>query len=197
MLSPSFQRARALALVALFAALTVALGAVYIPLPFSPVPITGQTLGVMLAGGVLGARLGCLSQLLFLAMVALGLPVLAGGRGGLGVLVGPSGGYLVAWPLAALVIGWLAERLPSGRALLPLLMGSMVVGGIAVIYVPGVLWLSVLTGRSLAEAAYAGALVFLPGDLVKVVAAALATRAIWLTHSPRALAAAPAPPRAG
>jgi biotin transport system substrate-specific component len=189
-LSPTYERARNLALVSLFAALTVALGVVYIPLPFSPVPVTGQTLGVMLAGGVLGARLGFLSQALVLALVAVGLPVLAGGRGGLGVLVGPSAGYLLAWPLGALVIGWLAARLPAGRLLLPSLLGAMLVGGILVIYVPGVLWLSFITGRPLAEAALAGGLAFMPGDLTKAVAAALATRALWAVYRPRRAGAA-------
>jgi biotin transport system substrate-specific component len=184
MLSPSYRRARTLALVSLFAALTIALGVVYLPLPFSPVPVTGQTLGVMLAGGILGARLGFLSQLLVLGLVALGLPVLAGGRGGLGMLVGPTAGYLLAWPLAAFTIGWLASRLPSGRALVPLLFVVNAIGGLGVIYLPGVLWLSSVTGRPLNEAAVAGALLFLPGDLIKVVAATAATHAIWLAQSP-------------
>jgi biotin transport system substrate-specific component len=188
MLSPSYRRARTLALVSLFAALTVALGIVYLPLPFSPVPVTGQTLGVMLAGGLLGARLGFLSQLLVVALVALGLPVLAGGRGGLGVLVGPTAGYLLAWPLAALTIGWLASRLPTGRGLLPMLFVVYLIGGVAVIYLPGVLWLSSMTGRPLQETAVAGALVFLPGDLVKVLAATAATHALWLANRPSRLA---------
>jgi biotin transport system substrate-specific component len=74
------------------------------------VPITLQTLGVMLVGSLLGARKGALSMVLFLALVAAGLPLLAGGRGGLGVFAGPSAGYLLAWPLAALLIGWMVER---------------------------------------------------------------------------------------
>src|SRR5699024_12591968 len=81
-----------------------------IPIPFLPVPITAQTLGVMLAGGLLGARRGGLSLLIFILLVAVGAPLLAGGRGGLGLLFGPGGGYILAWPLAAFIIGYLTEK---------------------------------------------------------------------------------------
>ena len=96
-----------LAQIAVFAALIAALGlpgALY--LGGTAVPITFQTLGVMLAGAILGARKGFLSVLLFLVLVAAGLPLLSGGRGGLGVFVGPSVGYLAGWLLGVVVIGW-------------------------------------------------------------------------------------------
>lgn len=185
MFSQSYTRARNLALIALFAALTVALGAVYIPLPYSTVPVTGQSLGVMLAGSILGSRKGFASQAVVLFLVALGLPVLAGGRGGLGVLLGPSAGYLFAWPVAAFVIGWVVEHLPAGKLTLPFLFGSMLLGGVVVIYVPGVLWLSYLTGRPLHEAVVAGALAFVPGDLLKAIAATMTSRVLWSAHDPR------------
>jgi biotin transport system substrate-specific component len=100
-----------IAYIALFAALTAAL-AVFPPItiPGINVPITAQTLGVMLAGSILGARRGGLSLLLFLGLVAAGLPVLAGGRGGLSVFAGPTAGFLGAWPPAAFVIVALVER---------------------------------------------------------------------------------------
>jgi biotin transport system substrate-specific component len=99
-------KSRDLAYIALFAAIVAALGLLPpVPVPGIPVPITAQTLGVMLAGSVLGARRGGLALLVFLAVVAVGLPVLSGGRGGLGVFVGPSAGFLYSWPLAAFVIG--------------------------------------------------------------------------------------------
>ena len=99
--------------IALFAALTAALGLfppIVMPIA-AGVPITAQTLGVMLAGGVLGAKRGALAMLLFLVLVAIGLPLLAGGRGGPAVFVGPSGGFLVGWVVAAYVIGRLDRAL--------------------------------------------------------------------------------------
>src|SRR5437870_466539 len=103
--------ARDLALIATFAALVAALGLVpaFTP-PGMSVPITAQSLGVMLAGAVLGAHRGALSLVLLLVLVAVGLPLLAGGRGGLGVFAGPSVGFLLGWPVAAYVVGWLTER---------------------------------------------------------------------------------------
>ena len=97
--------------IALFAALTATLGLVpALALSVTGVPITAQSMGAMLAGSVLGARRGALSQLLFLALVAIGLPLLAGGRGGLGVFLGPSAGFLLGWVPAAAGIGFLFER---------------------------------------------------------------------------------------
>src|SRR5690625_678670 len=97
--------------VALFTAIIGAM-AFFPPIliPGIPVPITAQTLGVMLAGGLLGAKRGGLSLLIFIALVAVGVPLLAGGRGGLGALLGPGGGYILAWPIAAFVIGYLVEK---------------------------------------------------------------------------------------
>lgn len=94
---------------ALFAALTAAVSPIKIPLGFTPVPITLQTLMVLLSGAVLGANLGALSQFLYVLVGALGLPVFAGGGSGLGALAGPTGGYLISYPIAAFVIGWIAK----------------------------------------------------------------------------------------
>ena len=101
---------RSLTHIALFAALIAALGLVPRIDLAAGVPITAQSLGIMLCGTVLGARKGALAVLLFLLLVALGLPLLAGGRGGLGVFAGPSVGYLVGFPIAAFVAGWVMER---------------------------------------------------------------------------------------
>src|SRR5690606_23824792 len=102
---------RDLALVATFAGILAALGVFPAIAPLGiPVPITAQSLGVMLCGAVLGARRGSAAVLLFLGLVAVGLPLLAGGRGGLGVFAGPSVGYLVGYVVAAWVVGWLTER---------------------------------------------------------------------------------------
>ena len=102
---------RDLARVALFAAVTAALGLIPpLVVPVVPVPITAQTLGLMLAGAILGARKAAASQAVFVVLVAAGLPFLAGGRGGLGVLLGPSGGFVLAFPIGAFAVGWITER---------------------------------------------------------------------------------------
>src|SRR3989344_4961015 len=95
---------------ALFAALTAAVSPIKIPLGFTPVPITLQTLMVLLSGAVLGSRLGALSQFLYVLVGALGLPVFAGGGSGLGALLGPSGGYLISYPFAAFITGKMIEK---------------------------------------------------------------------------------------
>lgn len=157
--------------IALFAALTATL-AVFPPLalPVTGVPITAQSLGPMLAGSIIGARRGLLSQILFLTLVAVGLPLLAGGRGGLGVLLGPSGGYLVGWAPAALVTGWLFQRYWD-RLNMVSASAFVFAGGIVVVHAIGNAWVSVVTDLTLLEATIA-ATPFLPGDLLKVGTAA-------------------------
>jgi biotin transport system substrate-specific component len=167
-------RSRDLVHIALFAAITAVLGLVP-AVDVGPVPITAQTLGVMLAGSVLGGRRGFLSQLLFLVLVAVGLPLLPGGRGGLSVFTGPTAGYLLSWPIAALVIGLITElvwrRYNLGWGVL-----ANVLGGIVLIYAIGIPVSAAVLGTSLVATA-AGALIFLPGDLVKaVIAAAVAVQ---------------------
>ncbi len=173
---------RDLVLVALFAAIIVALGLVP---PFTlgliPVPITAQSLGVMLAGCILGAKRGAAAVLLVLLLVAIGLPVLSGGRGGLAVFAGPTAGYLVGWVAGAFVTGLIAERLvresqPELAQLLSFLAAA-IIGGIGVIYLFGMAWLSYTTGKAFAEIALAS-LIFIPGDLIKAFVAMLAGRAV-------------------
>ncbi|WP_294928107.1 biotin transporter BioY [uncultured Paracoccus sp.] len=156
---------RNIAHIALFAALIAALGLVpKITLAFG-VPVTAQTLGVMLAGAVLGARRGFAATLLFVALVALGLPLLAGGRGGLGVFASPTAGFALGFPVAALATGLFVEhvRLPwigLGAAL------GAALGGIVVLYPLGAIGMAVVLGESFPTALkLAGA--FLPGDLLK------------------------------
>jgi biotin transport system substrate-specific component len=159
-----------LVLIALFAAITAVLGLVP-AINVGPVPITAQTLGVMLAGSILGARRGFLSQLLFLVLVALGLPLLASGTGGLAVFAGPTAGYLFSWPIAAFVIGLLTERFWA-RYNLAWGIVANVVGGILVIYAIGVPVLAAVANLSLGAAIVSGAVPFLVGDAVKAVLAA-------------------------
>jgi biotin transport system substrate-specific component len=164
-----------LANIALFAAITAVLGLVP-AIQVGPVPITAQTLGVMLAGAVLGARRGFLSQLLFLVLVAIGLPLLASSSGGLAVFAGPSAGYLISWPIAAFVVGLLTERFWT-RYNLAWGIVANVVGGIVVIYLVGVPWLAAVADLSPKAAIVSGALPFLIGDGIKaVVAAAIAVQ---------------------
>lgn len=164
--------------VSLFTAVVAALGLIPpIFLPFAPlVPITAQTLGVMLAGGILGARLGSLSLLIFVILVAIGAPVLAGGRGGLSILIGPSGGYILSWPIAAFVIGFLVERFWNHLNLWKLISIN-IAGGIIVIYAMGIPYLSLMTEIPLDKAAYS-ALAYIPGDLGKALLAAVVALSI-------------------
>lgn len=173
--------ARDIALIATFAGIVAALGVVpaFQPPGFS-VPITAQSLGVMLAGAVLGARRGSAALVLFLALVAVGLPLLAGGRGGLGVFVGPSAGFLLAWPVAAFVVGWLTER---GGTPYRLTWGVVanVVGGIVVLYAFGIAGIAAVAGISVGAAAVS-TWIFIPGDLVKAVLAALVARGVHAAY---------------
>ena len=168
-----------LALVSLFAALLAVLGLIpKIDLPLG-VPITLQTLGVMLAGCLLGARRGFQSVLLFLGTVAIGLPLLSGGRGGLGVFMAPSAGYVLGWPLGALVTGWIMGRLPVDsprRAALSAGVASAL-GGLLMVHVMGVIGLIALANLSWTQAVL-GTLVFVPGDLAKCVITALTVHTV-------------------
>ncbi|MFE6737501.1 biotin transporter BioY [Streptomyces tubercidicus] len=170
-------RTKDLAHVALFAALTAALGLVPpLDVGFVPTPVTAQTLGVMLAGAVLGARRAGLALLVFVALVAVGLPVLAGGRGGLGALLGPSGGFVLSWPVGAFVTGLLTERVWHRYHVL---LGSAcnLVGGVLVVYLIGIPYMA-LIGHLTLRSAFVGSLAFVPGDLVKTVVAAMAAVAV-------------------
>lgn len=136
------------------------------------VPVTAQTLGVMLAGLVLGARNGALAVLLFLFVVAIGMPFLAGGRGGPGVFLGPTGGFLAGWVVGAFVTGWLASIIKWKNRFFAGLLAS-VIGGIPVIYAFGIPWLS-FAGQIMLDRAALAAAVFIPGDILKAFAAAFA-----------------------
>lgn len=157
---------------ALMAALTAA-GA-YMVLPIGPVPIVLQSLFVLLSGLLLGSRWAAASMGVYLLAGVLGLPVFAGGGGGLAKLMGPTGGYLVGFPLAAFVIGLVAER--SRGNLWINLLG--LVAGSLVIYLCGVTWLKMVLGISVAKALVVGMFPFLPGDAAKIVAALALSRSL-------------------
>jgi biotin transport system substrate-specific component len=137
------------------------------------VPITAQTLGVMLCGTVLGARRGALAVLLFVALVALGLPLLAGGRGGLGVFASPTVGFLVGFPVAAFVTGWIMGQWRSAPVGLVAGVAS-VIGGVLVLYVFGIFGMMMTLNKTAPEAAML-VTAFIPGDLIKAVLAGFIT----------------------
>ena len=161
-------------LIALFSAF-VALTA-RIEIPLWPVPMTLQTLGVVFTGAALGSRRGVLALLLYLVEGGVGLPVFAGGASGVAYMSGPTAGYLVGFVVAAGVVGWLAERGWDQRLVWTVL--AMVVGNV-VIYALGVAWLAGFLG-DLRAALVQGMLIFVPGDLVKIVVAALALPGGWV-----------------
>lgn len=170
---------RSMAQVALFAALLAVFGLIpKIDLPLG-VPITLQTLGVMLAGCMLGPKRGLQALLLFLAAVALGLPLLSGGRGGLGVFFAPSSGYLLGWPLGALVTGLVMASLSAStprRAAISAFIASAL-GGLLVVHISGVIGLVNIANLSWSQAIM-GTLVFVPGDLIKCVVSALVVHTV-------------------
>jgi biotin transport system substrate-specific component len=157
--------------VAVFAAVMGALGVVPpIMLSFTPVPITLQTLGVLLTGGVLGARLGAMSQIIFLLLVAAGMPLLSGGRGGPSVFVGPSVGYLISWPITAFCIGYLLSRFQNLKLKYVLMINLTV--GILLIYLIGIPAQAFMMDIPVLEAAKLS-LIYIPGDVLKAILASI------------------------
>jgi biotin transport system substrate-specific component len=155
----------------LFAVLTAVGAAVSFPLPFSPVPITLQTFFTVLAGVVLGPVWGPVSQILYVGAGAMGMPVFAGGTAGLGVLAGPTGGYLVGFVAGAWLAGWIAAPGASwARLTCALLVGH------AAVFACGVSQLLLFTGRSVEQAMTWGLVPFLPGTALKVAGALAVTR---------------------
>jgi len=167
---PATALSRALGVV-LFAALTAVGATLAFPLPFTPVPVTLQTLAVILAGAMLGPVWGPVSQVLYLAAGIAGLPVFAGGAGGPAVLLGPTGGYLIGFVAGAWIAGLLV-RPRSGWVRL----GAGLLAAHAVIFVCGLSRLLAFTGMSVPAAVGLGLVPFLPGLAVKTAAAAVLLR---------------------
>ena len=148
--------------------------AAQITIPVTPVPFTLQVLAVILSGLLLGPRIGALAQAIYVLVGAVGVPVFSGFTGGLGHVFGPTGGYLISYPIAAAVAGLAARpiaRYPRRRALLTALLWGC--ASLAVIYVFGTVWLAVVSGLTLMEAVAAGVLPFIIFDLIKVAIASL------------------------
>jgi len=161
-----------------FALLTALAAQIVIPVPGTPVPITGQTFAVLLAGAALGARAGAGSQLIYWIMGAAGLPFYAEANGGWSVATGATGGYLFGFVVAAAAIGYLAERGQDRKVSTAL---PAFLAGNAIIYLFGVPWLMVAVPAidSLTAALIAGFVPFVVGDIVKIVAAGLLLPAAW------------------
>lgn len=164
---------RSIALIAIFAALIAALGLMPQLMLATGIPITAQSLGVMLCGTVLGAKRGGLAVLLFVGLVALGLPLLAGGRGGLGPFASPTAGFIIGFPFAAFATGFVMEQLR--RTSVGLAAGiAATIGGIFVLYIFGVTGFMFVVGKGLGETLIIlGA--YIPGDIIKVVLAGFIT----------------------
>src|SRR5262245_54637175 len=167
--------------VVLFTALTAAAAQVSIPLPFPPVPLTLHPMVVLLGGAVLGARLGMFAQILYLLAGIAGLPVFAASATlpqGVLRLIGPTGGYLMSYPFAAYVSGWLAERGLDRRYITSVIAMT---GGLALIFTFGVLWLAFFARPAvgLSAALRTGLYPFLPVDVFKLLLAAAVMPGLW------------------
>jgi len=166
---------RDLLLVAGASLLIAACAQISIPLPWTPVPLTGQTFGVLLTGIVLGRKRGTAAMVLYLAEGAAGLPVFSGGSFGVASFLGPTAGYLFAYPVAAFLVGWLAERGWDRKPLttaLAMLLGSLL------ILTLGALWLSLLLGGWKVGFAK-GFAPFIVGDLIKMAVATALLPTAW------------------
>ena len=164
--------------IVLFAAIIAALGLLpKFSMPIAGgIPITAQSLGIMMAGVILGPWRGALAVLLFLLVVALGAPLLAGGRGGLGVFATPSVGFLIGFPFAALAAGLVMQRLNNFNVFGAALTAS-IIGGIVVMYMFGIVGLAAMTKLSLMGAT-TGSRIFIPGDVIKAVLTAIIAKTL-------------------
>lgn len=162
-------------LCALFAALTAVCSMISIPLPFTPVPINLATLSVFLAGGLLGSRYGALSQLVYVILGAAGLPVFHSFTGGLGILTGPTGGYIIGYIAAAWLIGFMSEKL--GHGFLKNIISM--IAGLAVCYALGTMWFMYITSTGLPAAVIMCIVPFLIGDAIKIAAGALLVNKLY------------------
>ncbi len=162
-----------LVLSSLFAALIALLAQISIPLPFSPVPITGQTFGIFLVGSLLEGKWGAAAVLIYLLLGAVGLPVFHQFQGGLHILLGPTGGFLWGFVLGCYLLGKITEKKNTS--------GIMILGMflcMAVYFALGALYLAFVAGLSFNQALLAGVVPFLPLDTIKLLAAAALSRAV-------------------
>lgn len=183
-----YKKTTTLVLCGVFAALMAICSFITIPLGFTPIPVNLATLGVFLTGGILGKKYGSISLIVYILLGAVGVPVFAGFKGGLGVLAGPTGGYIIGYLAAAFLTGLLIEivfhktadsgqhadssRTKSGSLRFA---GSILamIAGLAACYLLGTAWFMISTGSGLGAAMVSCVIPFLPGDAVKILAASL------------------------
>ena len=162
-------RTKQMVLIALMAAVTCVLGPLSIPLPFSPVPISLTNFAIFLAIFVLGMKNGTISFIIYLLLGAIGVPVFSSFRGGLQVLAGPTGGYLIGFIFLALIMGFALDHFD--RKLVPTIIGMII--GMAVCYAFGTVWLAKLLSLSFKEGLMMGVIPYLAGDAAKIIIAAI------------------------
>ena len=162
-------RTKQMVLIALMTAVTCVLGPLSIPLPFSPVPISLTNFVIFLSIFVLGMKNGTISFIVYLLLGAVGVPVFSSFRGGLAILAGPTGGYLIGFIFLALIMGFALEHFD--RKLVPTIIGMVL--GMAVCYAFGTVWLAKLLSLSFKEGLAMGVIPYLPGDAVKIIIAVI------------------------
>lgn len=162
-------KTKQMVLIALMTAVTCVLGPLSIPLPFSPVPISLTNFAIFLAIFVLGMKNGTISFIIYLLLGAVGVPVFSSFRGGLQVLAGPTGGYLIGFIFLALIMGFALDHFD--RKLLPTIIGMII--GMVVCYAFGTVWLAKLLNLSFKEGLMMGVIPYLPGDAAKIIIAAI------------------------
>ncbi|PWL52559.1 MAG: biotin transporter BioY [Clostridium cadaveris] len=157
--------------ISLLAAITAVLSQIALPIPFTPVPINLATLGVFLCGSILGAKYGALSQIVYVLLGLIGLPVFSGFSSGAGILMGPTGGYIIGYVFVALCTGLLTDKLPKKFSYY---IVSMAIG-LMVCYAFGTVWFMYLTKASLGKALTACIIPFIPRDIFKIIVASIVT----------------------
>jgi biotin transport system substrate-specific component len=154
----------------IFAALTAVMSQVSIPIPFSTVPVTLQTLAVLMAAALLGSKCGAVSQIIYILLGAAGVPVFANMKGSFAVLIGPTGGYILSFPLAALVAGIILEKAKKSSRLI--MLGAMA-SGLVVLYTIGTLQLGFVMKLGFIKAVATGVIPFIPFEMIKLPIAAI------------------------
>lgn len=152
-------------LIAMFTTLTVVLSQISLPLPFTPIPINLGMMAVFIAGGILGASKGAMSQVVYLLIGAIGIPVFANFKGGIGVLMGPTGGYIIGYIVASLLVGYFIHKMPK-TVLFTML--ALIIGLIAC-YMLGTVWFMFLTKNTLLQSLLLCVVPFLIGDFFKII----------------------------
>ena len=168
-------RTYGLVLAAVFTAVTAVLSLVTVPLPFTAVPLSLSLLAVFLCGALLEPKWAATAQLAYLLLGMAGMPAFSGFRGGLSVIAGPTGGFLIAYPLMALAISLTVKR--TDKRTFPVLLAGMALA-LVICYAVGSVWLMVVTGADVGTALTAAVFPFVLPDILKAVAAAVTTRAI-------------------